>query len=219
MRIACMVRPRGILIYLFLFLVWIIVQTNFDAAAQQTISIHFLYGSKPAKGFRGSEPRWFGGKRGGHVGLEIAPDQVLNFGPTGKFHWVSNHGKRHSRFTEQSVGETLMLLGKSEGRLQTLSIQITIDSANYAQLLDIRNRYLQAPPYDYAFIGMRCASATDEILAKIGLTKQRGYWGTVLHTFRPRALRTRLLRKAEVYGWKVSRQLGSERRVWEKDRK
>jgi hypothetical protein len=198
---------------------WLLVSSNLDVAAQKIISVHFLYGSKPAKGFEATEPRWFGGKRGGHVGIEVGPDQVLNFGPSGKFHWFSNDRKRHSHFTERSVAETFQVLGKSEGSLQTVSIEIPLDSGDFAHLREIRDKYLAHPPYDYAFIGMRCASASDEILAKIGLTKRRSFWGTVFGTFRPRALRTRLLRKAAVLGWKVSRQDGSDHRIWEKDRR
>ncbi len=196
---------------------WLIVQVNAEVAAQPTITVHFLYGSKPAKGFEATEKRWFGGKRGGHVGIELAPDQVLNFGPSGKFHWFSHRRKLHSRFTERTVAETFGTLSRSEGSLQTVSIQIPVDSAQRGKLMDIRSGYLSNPPYDYAFLGMRCASASDEILASIGLTKPRNFWGTVLHNFRPRALRMRLLHKAEVYGWKVSRQTGSDHRIWEKD--
>jgi hypothetical protein len=198
---------------------WLLVHINAVVVGQPTITVHFLYGSKPAKGFEATEKRWFGGKRGGHVGIEWAPEQVLNFGPSGKFHWFSNHRNRHSQFTERTVAETFGTLSRSEEKLQTMSIQIPVDSAKLNRLVDIRNRYLSNPPYDYAFFGMRCASASDEILAKIGLTKQRSFWGTVFHTFRPRALRMRLLHKAEVYGWKVTRKTGSDHRIWEKDRR
>jgi hypothetical protein len=96
-------------------------------------------------------------------------------------------------------------------------IYIPIDSAQKATLHTIVQEYLAETPYDYAFLGMRCAAATDEILARIGVTKKRSRLGTIFHTFRPRTLRRRLFHKAEVYGWKVEKWPGSERRNWEKD--
>jgi hypothetical protein len=47
--------------------------------------VHFLYGSKPSREARDIEKKWFGGKLGGHVGIEITPDSILNFVTVDKF--------------------------------------------------------------------------------------------------------------------------------------
>lgn len=196
---------------------WWMVSTLSGALGQPTVTVHFLYGSKPAQGFEQEESRWFGGRRGGHVGLEVQANRVLNFMPSGKFHWLSHERDRHSRFAELTVSQTYQCLGGSKGELKTAAIRIPLDSVQFQLLQQIVTRYLDQTPYDYAFMGMRCAAATDEVLAQLGITKRRRFWGTVFHTFRPRALRKRLLRKAEVDGWEVLRQEGSVRRIWEKD--
>ncbi|MFN8394380.1 MAG: hypothetical protein U0176_06880 [Bacteroidia bacterium] len=185
--------------------------------AQPFVTIHFLYGSKPAKAFKGEEPKWFGGKRGGHVGLEWTPGHVLSFGPSGKFHRIAHRRDFHSAFTDVSVEGCLTALGNRKGDLQTASIQIPVTAAQFQCLDSLATRYLNAPPFDYAFLGMRCASATDWVLSRAGMLKARSYRTTLFRTFRPRALRKRLLHMAEVNGWKVSRTQGSTRRIWEKD--
>ena len=48
-------------------------QVNYD-----TIQLHFLYGSVPAKGYKESEKKLFGGIKGGHVNIE-ANGKVLDF--------------------------------------------------------------------------------------------------------------------------------------------
>jgi hypothetical protein len=53
--------------------------------SQQTITVHFLYGSKPAKGNKNAETKWFGGKKGGHVTIETG-DSIVGFQPGGKCH-------------------------------------------------------------------------------------------------------------------------------------
>lgn len=187
------------------------------AFTQQFITVHFLYGSKPAPAYRGEEPKWFGGKRGGHVGLEWTAGHVLSFGPRGKFHVIAHRREFHSAFSDVSVEGCLTALGNRKGNMQTASVQIPVSPAQFQAIDSICNRYLRETPFDYAFMGMRCASATDWVLSRAGLYNSKGYRATLLHTFRPRALRKRLLHMAQVNGWKVSRTEGSKRRIWEKD--
>src|SRR5688500_17978347 len=62
------------------------------------LKVHFLYGSKPLKAFKDTEPKWFGGILGGHVGIEGDTDQILDFGPDGRFHVFAHKGNRNSSF-------------------------------------------------------------------------------------------------------------------------
>jgi hypothetical protein len=43
------------------------------------LKVHFLYGSKPKKRYQDSEPKWFGGILGGHVGIEGDTNEVVIF--------------------------------------------------------------------------------------------------------------------------------------------
>ena len=53
------------------------------------IKVHFLYGSKPYARYKDTEPKWFGGMLGGHVGIETDSGRILDFGPKGRFHWLA----------------------------------------------------------------------------------------------------------------------------------
>lgn len=186
------------------------------AVAQDSLRIHFLYGSRPAHAFRAAEPRWFGGKLGGHVGIEFAPDSILNFVPSGKFHWIGRQTPKHSRYTVTDAAGFWRILGGSQGQLKTASISLPIDNVQRSAFEALRWRYLGETPYDYAFLGMRCAAATDEVLAQLGITRRRSYWGTIFGTFHPKVLRKRLLRMAHCHGWPVTSTEGSTRRIWQR---
>ena len=52
------------------------------------LKVHFLYGSKPLKRDKNTEQKWFGGILGGHVGIEVKEDKVLNFLPSREFFYL-----------------------------------------------------------------------------------------------------------------------------------
>lgn len=185
------------------------------ASAQDSIVVHFLHGSRPARHWKAEEPKWFGGKLGGHVGIGFAPDSVFHFVPSGKFHYVARRAPKHSRFVVSDTAGFWATLGGSTGALTTTSISVPIDSLQRATFTATKARYLAATPYDYAFLGMRCAAASNEILGKLGITRRRGYWGAIFGTFHPKMLRRRLLRGAMRHGWQVQHTTGSTHRVWQ----
>lgn len=190
-----------------------------NAFAQDTdfIYVHFLYGSKPAKGYKDVERKWFGGVLGGHVGIEIDDNRILNFMKSGKIHWISNNKNKRSRYT---VHETEAFWGifrypTSQVKRTTIAIPITIDQK--MQLDSIAENYLKQTPYDYAFFGMRCGAATYEILGKLGILPAYSIRKTCLKIFYPKKLRMRLLRKAADNQWSVTTRQGSSTRKWERD--
>ncbi len=184
--------------------------------AQDSLHVYFLHGSKPANGFKDTESKWFGGKKGGHVGIAWSADSILNFVPAGRFHKVARRDPKHSRFVVNNAADFWNVFGGSGGEMMTTRISIPVHEAQYREFLQIKDRYLAGTPYDYAFLGIRCASATDEILAKLAITRKRSYWGTIFGTFHPKVLRRRLLRMAPTLGWVVRQTPGSARRVWQR---
>src|SRR5215213_3045807 len=74
-----------------------------DNGSTGKIKVHFLYGSKPGKQYKASERKWFGGKLGGHVGIEMDDDKVLNFVKQGKVHWFSRKNEKRSRYVIHST--------------------------------------------------------------------------------------------------------------------
>jgi hypothetical protein len=178
------------------------------------IKVHFIFGSRPTNEFKEVEPKWFGGKYGGHVGIETDSNRVLNFLPRGDFHWFAKSEDRHSAFAVHSIKGFWEMFGLREEDVKRASVIIPISIAQKRMLDSISASYLNTTPYDYAFMGMRCGSSTYEILAKLGLLKQLSYRGTYMKIIYPKKLRKRLYKQAQKKGWKIERYTGTERRVW-----
>ena len=180
------------------------------------MKVHFLYGSKPKKHYRTEEQKWFGGKWGGHVGVEVDSNQILNFLPKGKFHWIEKPANRHSVYALHSYQSFYRILGDVETAKKTI-IYIPISLTQKLEFDSLKTTYLQQTPYDYALLGMRCGAAAYDILAQLDILKQHGRRTTFTKVFYPKRLRKQLLKKASVNGWKTTQENGSERRKWEKD--
>lgn len=181
------------------------------------IKVLFLYGSKPAKGFKQEEPKWFGGMLGGHAGIEGAQDSVLSFVPNGKFHWVAKKGNLHSSYIVSSESGFWQILGCHEDSVKKAIVVIPVTTAQKQKFDSVQQAYLQNTPYDYAFIGMRCGAAAYDILAQLNILKPYSYTRTYSKIFYPEKLRSRLFSIAQQNGWAIIRQQGSSRRKWEKD--
>lgn len=190
--------------------------------ASDSVRVLFIYGSYPAKGYKKTERKWFGGIYGGHVGLEIARDSVLSFRSTE----YPCHFFPHRRFSSTWEIKTLYRMWETfpphnykVEELKRVVFTIPVTKTQKYKIDSLAVRYLQKTPYDYATAGMRCASATYEVLAKAGLFKEYGSstWWKILT---PKDLRTILFKKARSpkgEGWKIYQYPGSKRRIWEDD--
>jgi len=195
--------------------------TPANKPAPDSVRVLFMYGSYPAKGYKKTERKWFGGIYGGHVALEIAPDSVLSFRSTE----YPCHFFPHKQFssiwemkTVYRMWQTFPPHNYKVEELKRVVFTIPVTKAQRHKIDSLAVRYLQKTPYDYAVAGMRCASATYEVLAKAGIFKEYGSstWWKILT---PKDLRTILFKKArssEGERWKVYQYSGSKRRVWEK---
>ncbi len=181
------------------------------------IKVHFLYGSRPKREFKDTEHKWFGGIHGGHVGIEVDTNYIIDFLPAGKFHIIEHPKNRHSRFATHSVDGFWSMFGGDTGDMKRTTIVIPIDDKQKKKLDSIRDAYTSAAPYDYAFIGMRCAAAAYDVLAQIGVMKEHSRCGTYSRIFYPKILRKRLLKRAQKDGWTVRMVEGCSTRRWEKD--
>ncbi|MFI5149395.1 MAG: hypothetical protein ACHQRM_06640 [Bacteroidia bacterium] len=181
-----------------------------------SIKVHFIYGSKPKKEFRATEGKWFGGIWGGHVGIETDSNQILNFGPQGKFHWFSKSANRHSHFVIHTRENFWSIFKRTEGPVKRLSIEIPITKEQKHRLDSIRSAYLANTPYDYAFVGMRCAASAYDVLGLIHIMKPYSHARTYLKIRYPAKLRKRLLKKAKKNNWIIIREVGTKKRKWER---
>lgn len=200
-----------ILLFPFLFL-----NTIVHAQDSSKIRVHFLYGSKPKKEYKDIESKWFGGKLGGHVGIELNENEILNFIPSGSFHIIQKK-ERHSQFTTHTFNSFYGLFGSDPAKVKKCIISIPISAKQKVTFDSISRVYINHTPYDYAFIGKRCASAAYDILGQLNQVKPLGHTKTALKIFYPRRLRKRLLTKAKKYNWYVEQDAGTQKRKWEQD--
>ena len=195
---------------------FIFLEEPLRAQNQAYIPIHFLYGSRPLQKYKFIENTWFGGKMGGHVGIEIDSNKILNFVHHGTFHLISSN-KKHSHYIITTRGKFNSILGGDSNKVKTLTILVPVKQEQLIKLDSLSKSYLSDCPYDYAFLGMRCAAASYEVLAQLGIVTPYSHSKTSLKVFYPKILRKQLLRKAEENGWPLITQKGSDRRVWEVD--
>lgn len=211
-----MKRDKKWVKFLVLFLFLCTSADVLHAQDSTFINVHFLYGSKPKRAFKAAEKKWFGGKLGGHVGIETDDNRIIDFIPSGEFHYFAKDEDFHSKFVIHTQETFWQLFGSSDEDVKKMSIQIPISAQQKTILDSISNLYLSETPYDYAFFGMRCGAAGYDILSKIGVTKKYSHRKTYLKIFYPKKLRKRLRKMAEKEGWKIETHEGSERRKWER---
>lgn len=181
------------------------------------LNIHFLYGSKPAKAFKGTERKWFGGILGGHVGIEGDQDKVLNFMRKGKVHVFASGKNKNSRYAIHSTSDFWRIFRTPASAVKKTTIVIPVTGKQKQHFDSLSRAYMEQTPYDYAFFGMRCGAASYDILAQLGVVQQYSYRRTFMKIFYPRRLRKRLLKIAEKNDWEVVRQDGVITRKWERD--
>jgi len=205
--------PKSILLAI------IVLLFSVSVGAQETrfLPVHFLYGSRPLQKYKFMEKKWFGGKLGGHVGIEIDTNKIMNFVHRGTFHLVSSKQNKHGNYIVSSYSHFNSILGGDSNKVKTLTIFIPVNPQQQLKLDSLSKEYLNCSPYDYALLGMRCGAASYEVLAQLGILPQYSRSKTALKVFYPKILRKQLLRKAEENGWQMVRQDGSERRAWETD--
>lgn len=196
-----------------LLLLFSFVYSQSQTDSTHAIKVHFLYGSKPLKKYKNkTEMKYFGGIHGGHVTIEI--DSIdYGFSPTGRVHMISHKRNCHSQFN----GKHTHNQPPYPKGYKVVSFTILISEEQYNQLNKIHNDYLTKPPYDYAFFGMRCAAATQDILSQIGIVKKKKRLNNIYTTFYPKKLRKRMFKLAEEKNYIIEQQAGRPTRKWESD--
>lgn len=201
-------KPRLIIFFFFLLL-------SFFSFGQsgKFIKVYFLYGSKPANGHRYHEDPYFGGKHGGHVSIGI-DTSIVGFTNNKGFHIFAR--KKNLKGIYKAKGLTEFRRDSSTFKYTTFEIPLT--DSQYVKLKKIINNYLYVQsPYDYAFFGMRCASAAYDMLSRVGLFKIRSKWGNIFSNFYPKKLRNKMFKIARENNYKVYIQPGRPSRKWEND--
>lgn len=176
----------------------------------QYIRVHFLYGSKPKKGFDG-ETKHFGGLHGGHVAIE-ASGRTIGFNPLFTYHIFPRKKKKQGAFSHDFGNLEKDTVGKKYA-----VFVVPVSAENEKKIDSLHSAYLKKTPYDYAFFGFRCAAATWDILEEAGVVERKSRLWKVVVIFYPRRIRKRMFRYAEKMDWEIIRNEGSKSRIWEKD--
>jgi hypothetical protein len=201
------------------FIVGIAVLLAQQSIAQDStiLKVHFLYGSKPKKKYKATEKKWFGGVLGGHAGVEVGGQKILHFLPVGKFHYLPKKNK-HGRYDYNGYTNFYEILGGTLATNKRLVVSIPISAQQKQQFDSIVQSYTKQTPYDYAFAGYRCGSATYSCLGQLGIVPKYGKKSVALRIFYPRLLRKKILKLAAKNNWQLEQNEGAETRIWEKDR-
>lgn len=186
------------------------LQFGFAQTDSNYIRINFLYGSKPAKGFKAIEHKRFGGIKGGHVNIQV-DGKCLDFGPNGNCHVFPTKKNPCGNFR---ISESLRWDSIKE---RSAYIVVPVTKKQKDSLEKIFANYTAKAPIDYAVFGFRCASATYRVLSYIGITHKMSRLANIVSHFYPKLLRKKLYRWAKENNYFVKKNKGSNSRVWESD--
>ena len=187
--------------------------SSFCAANDSSIynlKINFLYGSKPAKGFKKTESKYFGGLKGGHVNIESG-GRVLDFLP-GKNPVLPVRKKPSGGYKLNNIAY------KNKDQDKWVTIIVPLTEEQFIQLQMLFDSLATNTPYDYAIFGMRCAAASYDVLSEIGLFKKLSNKKNISKHFYPKLLRKKVLKWAEKNNYTIIRNEGRPSRKWESDK-
>lgn len=199
--------------HLFYCLLLFFVSNQLFAQTTDTtfITVHVVYGSKPLVN---KTEKWFGGKLGGHIGLEVAPGKVVHFNPGGKFR-ICGRKSEPGRYVTSKVSDFYCTFGCDS--IKKLAVRIPVSIAKQQLVDSIGKAYCENPPYPYAFFGMRCAAACYHLLSEADVFPDYRKGKMIRKFFYPRRLRKRVLRYAAKNNWEIIRKEGSVTRKWDHD--
>jgi hypothetical protein len=134
----------------------------------------------------------------------------------------TNNGKWHvfphkSRSAGKYRVDTDLKWHGDTGKLKITTIVIPVTKSQLDKLSETEEVYFSKTPYDYAFIGMRCAAGAYDMLCQGNVCKPITRSRIVTKYFYPKKLRKRLLKRAQKEHWQVFKQEGRETRKWERD--
>jgi hypothetical protein len=190
-------------------LVVLFIACSFQVLAQDTIVVNVAHGSKPYKQFK-EEPRTIGGKRGGHVIIQIDGFAYGFFFKGRHIHVFPHSRSKNGIFQKQSVKEWDAITKDKK----VTKIFIPVTKEEKAKLLAFYSDNLKSPSYDYSFFGQRCASSVYNELKSINKLSEGSY---LFHAFHPAALRKTILKENAKNKYHILVKYGSVKRRWEGD--
>lgn len=197
---------------LFFLIVFMISCYSFGQDSK-IIRVYFLYGSRPCHKYKNEEPPYFGGKHGGHVSIGY-DTTVVGFGPINGFHIFAHRKKIKGAFKFEGIHS----FRHDSSTFKYTTFEIPLTDSQYIKLKNVIDNYLfLQTPYDYAFIGMRCASAAYDVLSQVGLFKKKSKWCNTFSNFYPKKFQKKMFKLCKLKHYTVMSQSGRSTRKWEND--
>jgi hypothetical protein len=187
----------------------VFIIASFQLLAQDTIVVNIAHGSTPYKQFK-DEPKTIGGKRGGHVVVQIDLFEYGFFFKGHRIHIFPHGRSKNGIFQKQTVKEWEALIKDKK----VTKIYIPVTKEEKAQLLAFYNNNLKSSSYDYSFFGQRCASSVYNELKEMNKLEGGSY---VFQAFYPAQLRRNILKQNEKNKYRITVKAGSLKRKWEGD--
>jgi hypothetical protein len=177
--------------------------------SQDTIVVNIAHGSKPRKQFS-DEYKTIGGKKGGHVVIQIDQFEYGFFFKGDRIHIFPHRKSRNGIFQKHTVSEWTEITKDKK----VTKIFIPVTKEEKLEMLAFYNANLKIPEYDYSFFGQRCASSAYNVLKATGKINGGNY---LFNAFYPAQLRKILLQQCKKDNYRVSVKDGSKKRIWEGD--
>jgi hypothetical protein len=196
---------------IFLVLVFA-VPLGLSAQETHLLKVFFRYGSIPEIGYEHVEYEETGGLEGGHVSLGIDSLEI-GFTNINHIHTFPSKSEPNGIFYWEYLKDFEDQV--SDKKYITFLVPLTEDQ--YLRLKSILMANIDNPPYDYAFLGMRCASAAYDVLSQIGLFELKSRTANILSNFYPRLFRRKMFELARKNDYTVMRIKGRKTRIWEGD--
>lgn len=173
-----------------------------------TLKVQIVSGSKPAEGHP-EEQKIFGGRKGGHVVINLGAEGVFGFsndGFGGHF-WARGKKRQNSKFEHYTAQEwNAKIKGK---QVITYEIAVTLDQRN-----SIKAAFGGEPDVDWSVLGYRCASYALHALKEAGVIADSDFAIKYFLAVTPAAL-ARFLKKR---GHSPHVQPGGKTRKWKRFR-
>jgi hypothetical protein len=174
----------------------------------RTAKIQIVSGSKPAPN-QPDEQKIFGGKKGGHVVINLGADGVLGFSNEeyGGHFFSKRKDKHNSKFEHYSQEAwEKKISGK---QVVTFELDLTLDQAEA-----IKKSFEGEPDVDYSVLGYRCASYALHVLEQAGVIESSSFKIKYFLAVTPGSL----VKFLESRGYSPRVRAGSEKRKWNKTR-
>ena len=131
---------------IFIFSILCGINPLFSQSDSLILKVHFLYGSKPAKHYKKTESKYFGGLHGGHVTIELE-NIDYGFSPSGKVHIFAHKKNYHGAFGFYDTQGKEPYTNEEKYAI----VKIPISKNDAIKVKEIFEKYLELTPYDYAF--------------------------------------------------------------------